>query len=270
MPLRKKSSRTKSDQKKRYKQNKTNKRKHLQDELSVPKKRKTSNAFGSLNDFYFTKSTLPARNDISKMEYICFNCSSLMWKHELHNGSLGINATFSTYCMQGKIVLPPLHEPPDILKKFLTDDSPQAKHFRKNIRGFNSSLAFASLGVKEDLLQSHSPYTFRISGSVYHRIGHLFPSEGKSPKFAQIYIYDTENELHNRIQWNKALDLEVLDGLQKMMHNCNPFIDSFKHAPEIIKTYQNAKMIIRADTNKYSRRYNMPTTSEISVIIPRK
>lgn len=152
MPLRKKSSRTKSDQKKRYKQNKTNKRKHLQDELPVPKKRKSSNAFGSLNDFYFTKSTLPARNDIGKMEYICFNCSSLLWKHELHNGSLGINATCSTCCMQGNIVLPPLHEPPDILKKFLTDDSPQAKHFRKNIRGFNSSLAFASLGVKEDLL----------------------------------------------------------------------------------------------------------------------
>lgn len=138
----------------------------------------------------------------------------------------------------------------------------------KNIRGFNSSLAFASLGVKEDLLQSHGPYTFRISGSVYHRIGHLFPSEGKSPKFAQIYIYDTENELHNRIQWNKSLDLDVLNALQKMMHNCNPFIDSFKHAAEIIKTDQNAKMIICADTNKDSRRYNLPTTSEISVIIP--
>lgn len=53
-----------------------------------------------------------------------------------------------------------------------------------------------------------------------------------------------------------------------MMHNCNPFIDSFKHAAEIIKTDQNAKMIIRADTNKDSRRYIMPTTSEISVIIP--
>lgn len=268
MPLRKKSTRTKFDQKKRYIQNKTNKRKHPQDELPVPKKRKTSTAFGSLNDYYLTKSHLPARNDIGKMEFICLNCSSLMWKHEPHNGSLGINATFSTCCMQGKILLPPLHEPPDILKNFLTDDSPQAKHFRKNIRGFNSSLAFASLGVKEDLLQSHGPYTFRISGSVYHRIGHLFPSEGKSPKFAQIYIYDTENELHNRIQWNKSLDLEVLNALQKMMHNCNPFIDSFKHAAEIIKTDQNAKMIICADTNKDSRRYNLPTTSEISVIIP--
>lgn len=147
MPLRKKSTRTKFDQKKRYIQNKTNKRKHPQDELPVPKKRKTSTAFGSLNDYYLTKSHLPARNDIGKMEFICLNCSSLMWKHELHNGSLGINATFSTCCMQGKILLPPLHEPPDILKNFLTDDSPQAKHFRKNIRGFNSSLAFASLGV---------------------------------------------------------------------------------------------------------------------------
>lgn len=40
MPLRKKSTRTKFDQKKRYIQNKTNKRKHPQDELPVPKKEK--------------------------------------------------------------------------------------------------------------------------------------------------------------------------------------------------------------------------------------
>lgn len=180
MPLRKKSTRTKFDQKKKdaYKTKLTKENTPKMNSL-YQKKRKTSTAFGSLNDYYLTKSHLPARNDIGKMEFICLNCSSLMWKHELHNGSLGINATFSTCCMQGKILLPPLHEPPDILKNFLTDDSPQAKHFRKDIRGFNSSLAFASLGVKEDLLQSHGPYTFRISGSVYHRIGHLFPSEGK-------------------------------------------------------------------------------------------
>lgn len=54
------------------------------------------------------------------------------------------------------------------------------------------------------------------------------------------------------------------------MHNCNQFIDSFKHAAEIIKTDQNAKMIMCADTYKNSRGYNLTTTSEISVLIPGK
>lgn len=54
------------------------------------------------------------------------------------------------------------------------------------------------------------------------------------------------------------------------MHKCNPFIDSFKHAAENIKTVQNAKMIMCADTNKRSRGYNWTTISEISVIIPGK
>jgi hypothetical protein len=40
---------------------------------------------------------------------------------------------------------------------------------------------------------------FIIAGQNYHRIGTLMPSEGERPKFAQLYIYDTENEVQNRL-----------------------------------------------------------------------
>lgn len=70
MPLRKKSSRTKLDQKKDTNKTKLTKGNIPKMNSLYRKKRKTSTAFGSLNDFYFTKSTLPARNDIGKMEYI--------------------------------------------------------------------------------------------------------------------------------------------------------------------------------------------------------
>jgi hypothetical protein len=40
---------------------------------------------------------------------------------------------------------------------------------------------------------------FIIAGQNYHRIGTLMPSEGERPKFAQLYTYDTENEVHNRL-----------------------------------------------------------------------
>ena len=233
------------------------------------KGRNKSMALGSLNDFYCGKLALPLMNNLGKMEHICTNCSAYMWKNEVHTGHLNTsNAQFSTCCMQGKISLPPLHDPPQLLKQLLSDDTHIAKDFRRNIRAFNSSLAFASLGVKEDVLHSKGPYTFRISGSVYHRIGHVFPEEGKTPKFAQIYIHDPENKLANRKAWNRDLDSQILTNLQQLLHECNPFVNSFKHAAETMKKHANAQLILTADSTKDSRRYNLPTSSEISVIIP--
>ena len=232
------------------------------------KKKKKSLALISLNDLYCATITLPSINDIGKMDNICHHCSAFMWKHEVHVGSLNHTAKFSTCCCQGKITIPPLQQPPELLKKLFTDNTVQSKYFRQNIRALNSSLAFSSLGVNEDILKSRGPYTFRISGSVYHRIGNLFPENGKAPKFAQIYIYDTDNELENRIIWNNDLDKNILKDLQKMMHECNPFVHEFKHAADVMKTNDNVRLILTSDTTKDSRRYNLPTSSEISVIIP--
>ena len=43
------------------------------------------------------------------------------------------------------------------------------------------------------------PYVYRMSGQNVHLIGSVLPTDGYPPKFAQLYIYDTENELNNRI-----------------------------------------------------------------------
>ncbi|XP_071137070.1 uncharacterized protein [Mytilus edulis] len=175
--------------------------------------------------------------------------------------------------MQGKVVLPVIKDPSHSLQNLFILNTEQAKHFRINIRAYNSSLAFASLGVHEDVLPHNGPYNFRICGFVHHRIGHLFPSEGKAPKFAQIYIPDTENELCNRMQWNDTLNKSVLLTLQNMLQDCNPFIDIFKNAAKIMHddhnaSHQNIKLVLHADTSKDTRRYNLPTASEVSLIIP--
>ena len=137
-----------------------------------------------------------------------------MWKNEVHTGIINVNSKFSTCCAPGKIQLPFITDPSDLIKQLL----PEAKHFRHRIRAFISCLAFASLGVKEDILPPKGPYTFRIRESVYHRIGHLFPEIGENPKFSQIYIYDTDHELLNRLVWNTGLDRHILLKLQKILH----------------------------------------------------
>lgn len=60
--------------------------------------------------------------------------------------------------------------------------------------------SFTSMGGKIDssINKGKGPYIFRLSGENYHSIGSLLPDDGLKPKFSQLYIYDTENEVSNR------------------------------------------------------------------------
>ena len=75
----------------------------------------------------------------------------------------------------------------------------RSKHFAKNIRGYNMMFSFTSMSSKIDYTvnDENGPYLFKLHGQNYHRIGRLWPEEGSIPKFAQLYIYDTENEVAN-------------------------------------------------------------------------
>ena len=61
--------------------------------------------------------------------------------------------------------------------------------------------AFTSTGIKLDksINDSRGPPTIRIHGQPCHRIGNLLPMPRKEPNFAQLYIFDTDNEVQNRI-----------------------------------------------------------------------
>ena len=124
------------------------------------------------------------------------------------------------------------------------------------------------MGFHEDNLPNRGPYTFRIQGNVYHRIGHLFPENGEKPRFAQIYIYDTQHETLHRTSWNNTLALPTVAALQNMLHQCNPFVQAYKHAAECIHTDPSLTFVLRADPSTDLRRYNMPMASEVSAIIP--
>jgi len=61
---------------------------------------------------------------------------------------------------------------------------------------------FTSPGAKIDNKYNNGrgPPNLRVHGQSCHRICSFLPPLGKQPKFAQLYIYDTDNEIHNRIQ----------------------------------------------------------------------
>jgi hypothetical protein len=61
--------------------------------------------------------------------------------------------------------------------------------------------AFTSMGgkINTSMNKDHAPTTFIMNGENYHQIESLLTLPGKQPKIAQLYVYDTENGIKNRM-----------------------------------------------------------------------
>ena len=132
----------------------------------------------------------------------CTKCHALLWEPEARTGNANPNnKPYSICCGKGKVKLdapPPTPKP--LLDLFMNNDA-KSENFKNNIRTYNSMFAFTSMGGKVDdsiNKKGRGPYVFRLHGQTYHSIGSLLPEPGVPPKFAQLYIYDTENETKNR------------------------------------------------------------------------
>jgi hypothetical protein len=140
--------------------------------------------------------------DIGDMSVKCPDCGAMVWNGETtqKNSTLRV-LKVSICCMKGSITLPDMIEPPTLLRNLFSGRDPRSVNFFSNIRSYNNMFAFTSFGGKIENIKNdgRGPPNFVLSGQNYHRIGSLIPKEGERPKFAQLYIYDTENEVQNRL-----------------------------------------------------------------------
>jgi hypothetical protein len=124
-----------------------------------------------------------------------------MWYEERLKKISKRNPKFSLCCSQGDIEIVPYKWLPESLHDLYHGRSRRSKFFLENIRSFNSMFAFTSIGGKIDTSpnRGNAPPMFILNGENYHQIGSLLPPPGQPPKFAQLYIYDTDNEIANRM-----------------------------------------------------------------------
>lgn len=143
-----------------------------------------------------------AYKDIGDPSYNCEYCGAMFWFQERMNKAV-VRGTprYSLCCSQGKIRLPPPSIPPSGIQNLFFGQGDKSKHFLQHIRSYNSMFSFTSMGGRVDrsVNTGSGPPTFRLSGQNYHLIGSLLPQHGERPHFSQLYIYDTENEISNRI-----------------------------------------------------------------------
>ena len=193
-------------------------------------------------DKFNNKAAKFRENYIGKMEYECPHCKALLFKSEL--GTSKQPGKWNMCCKNGKINLkhPPL--PPARLHHLFTANDKLAKYFQENISMLNSALAMTSSQIfKKQLPHSYrrAPPTFILSGAVYHTVPRLLPESDKSPKQAQIYTWDPQEEFNNRINQgflakikHQPLFQQLVKELQTLLHEHNWIVKTYK---SVFETY---------------------------------
>uniref|UniRef100_A0A0E0C530 ATP-dependent DNA helicase n=1 Tax=Oryza meridionalis TaxID=40149 RepID=A0A0E0C530_9ORYZ len=230
----------------------------------------------------FVAASYPDRSYYGPPTYECPYCGAMFWYQERVKSASAISKRKIIYnlcCKGGRIRLPKLRAPPEPLASLLNYNGDAClKNFLRQIRSYNSMFAFSSMGAAIDISinTGNAPYVFKINGVVHHRIGTLVPSRGSPPKFAQLYVYDLENELQNRLNIfendgdnSDKADPEILRALSSMLDAKNTLVQSFRYARERVIQHGDQQVTLRllGCNAKDDVQYNLPTNSEIATVI---
>ena len=237
--------------------------------------RKAMNAAAVMNG-----TQVVTAHSCGSMTHVCPHCGALRWRSESKN----------MCCAGGKVKLPPLPTPPQLLQRLWHSDDVEAKLFRKHARRLNSALALASQVVKHPELpgSNHAPNVI-IQGKLFHKLGPLLPGVDRTASFAQVYCFDLqtdENQEEQRADVRMghchlpaSMSVDDRDGLKRlllqleaMLRTDNPWVRDFvmlceRHPTEL----EAGKLVISArarPSGEHARRYNIPQgLSEVAVLM---
>ncbi|KAM0840853.1 hypothetical protein ACQ4PT_059380 [Festuca glaucescens] len=235
------------------------------------------------------KANYAGRSYHGSPEYRCPHCKAVFWFQESIQSASSWKENRIVYnlcCKGGKVFIDPFKEPPPLLSRLLNFDGDRAsKLFLRKIRQYNCLFAFTSMGANVDrsLKSKKGPDYFKISGQTHHRLGSLLPAKDDSvppkydsPKYAELYIYDTSNEVDNRIRAlhpddssDSGLDKDVVAALIDMLNEHNPLVQQFRQARERLKGKEVEKVSIRLIAPKKGDgpQFSLPSTNELAALV---
>ncbi|KAL6626309.1 hypothetical protein ACP70R_030035 [Stipagrostis hirtigluma subsp. patula] len=228
------------------------------------------------------KATYKDRSYYGGPDYVCPHCKAIFWYRERvvsASSPTQRRIVYNLCCRGGRVVLPASRPFPSPLRELVRfNGGPRCNTFMRLIRQYNSLFAFTSLGVDVDksINTGRGPYVFRINGVVHHRIGSLIPQDGRRPEYAQLYIYDTENELTNRMNIFSAdstgsdrPDPDIVTALIRMLNECNPLVKKFRMARDRLfsPTAPEIRIKLIGGPNAGRDPYSLPATSELAALL---
>ena len=130
--------------------------------------------------------------------------------------------------------------------------------------------------IIKDINKGEGPYIFRINGQIHHRIGSLLPEQGQAPQYAELYNFDTKNEIENRIKalhkedpQETDIDPNIVHELKNMLDKCNPLVKIFRHARDLLEEHNGIDISIRILGAEKGDpiQYELPHTEALAMLI---
>ncbi|OWZ14706.1 Helitron helicase [Phytophthora megakarya] len=112
-------------------------------------------------------------------------------------------------------------------------------------------------------------YTFRVQGTICHRIGTLLPEDGAEPSFAQVYVYggDMKHQVDRRMKTIDGLDRTTLKAPLMILVANNPYVGKFLTAREIAREGVNLCLMPHEDPGTNLRTHSRSTANEVAANI---
>lgn len=160
-------------------------------------------------------------------------------------------------------------DPPQYIKHLLSNHV-----FMQNIRAYNQMFAMTSFGatIDKSVNNGRGPYVFKLSGQIYHWIGSMCPLGNDTPAFLQLYIYDTENEVRNRVSHFRGsqrndLDPQIVQGLIHFFDAHNELVQTLRTARDLCGQAEIPDFKLRLYNGGGARRYELPTSNNVAAIV---
>ncbi|GKC87004.1 ATP-dependent DNA helicase PIF1, partial [Tanacetum coccineum] len=222
-------------------------------------------------------SVLAVYHNLGPPSYECSKCNATMWYNERSDKARkAVTPTFSLCCQEGKVLLLRFNDTYQPLKKLLDYNDTTTSRFKDQIRVYNSMFCFTSFGARIDhsVNSGRGPYTFRINGQNYHRMGSLLIAEGVALKYAQLYFFDIQNEIRNMMsafmskETPETIDKNIVASLIQILDHTSAMAKSFRMAKEWCHSHSDVNFGLRLLSKRTTtRQYNTPTVFEVAALI---
>ncbi|GJR91911.1 DNA helicase [Tanacetum coccineum] len=130
----------------------------------------------------------------------------------------------------------------------------------------NSQLMLTTAEVSESQRINRQTHAEACSSAT--TVGSLCPTVGETPKFLQLYIYDSENEVANRMSHfgrvdDSRLDPQIVEGLIHFLDAHNELVQLFRTARDKCKEMDILEFKIRLYNAEGALGYELPTSNTL-------
>lgn len=213
----------------------------------------------------------------AKDQECCF-CGALMYPEESVSCTRGEHH-YGICCNSGKVQLAALLPPPEPMASWMQQDEPHGRCLFQHIRKFNNSLQMVSTSAANASFQHGGPQPYKICGTLSHLVGPLRPEQGQRPQYAQLWIYDADEQKEAEMRAADKLPMQpividVMRKLQAMLRRENPYVSQIMSAADLEERHHGPLPELRLIFKQHARQgiarhvYNLPAVPEVAGIIP--